>query len=88
MKQISIHGVDYSVSGANESATNPNSHIVEVFTGNIPEGKQRGLLLEYLRQNGFDPINGATTHWCINKVLKLGVNNDKDFNSKKPEQKY
>ncbi|WP_342559796.1 hypothetical protein NSQ95_13880 [Psychrobacillus sp. FSL W7-1457] len=26
--------------------------------------------------------------WCINKVLKLGVNIDKDLNSKKPEQKY
>lgn len=88
MKKISIHGVDYSVYGVNESPTNPNPHIVEVFTGNIPEGKQRGLLLEYLRQNGVDPINGATTHWCINKVLKLGVSNDKDLNSKKPEQKY
>ena len=46
------------------------------------------MLKEYLKQNCVEPIKGATTYWCIDKVLKLGMNNYGGVKSKKPKQKY
>ncbi|MGB4658944.1 MAG: hypothetical protein WBI07_07185 [Mobilitalea sp.] len=88
MKAININGVDYTVLNANEDARRPQPHIMVTLSGDIPDGKQLGLLKEYLKQNGVEPINGATTYWCINKVLKLGMNNDAEVKSKKNEHEY
>lgn len=69
MKTININGVDYTVFNSNEGIAKPQPHIVETLSGNVPESKRLGLLREYLKQNGIEPINGATTYWCIDKVL-------------------
>jgi hypothetical protein len=88
LKTINIKGIDYTVFKANEDETRPQPHIVETLSGNIPDGKQLGLLKEYLKENGVEVISGATTHWCINKVLKLGMNNDREAKSKTTGHKY
>lgn len=77
MKKININGIDYAVYNANENNLKPQPHIAETLTGIIPEGRQLSLLKEYLKQHGVEPISGATTYWCINKVLKLGEDNEK-----------
>jgi len=88
LKTIIINGVDYTVLNANEDARRPQPHIMETLSGDIPDGKQLGLLKEYLKQNGVETINDATTYWCINKVLKLCMNNDAEVKSKKNEHEY
>ena len=50
---------------------NLKPHIEVAETGIVPEGKQRGLLLLYLEGKGIEPIQGATTYGCINKILKM-----------------
>ena len=77
MKIITINDVEYAVFAADEGTTKPQPHIIEMKSGTIPEGKQRSLLKEYLKQNDISPIKGATTHWCIDKVLKLGSSKEK-----------
>lgn len=70
MKKIIINDTEYAVYGNNEKQDNLKPHIEVVATGIVPEGKQRGLLLLYLEENGIKPIQEATTYWCIDKILK------------------
>lgn len=70
MKKITIDNTEYVVYGNNEKKDNLKPHIEVAETGIVPEGKQRGLLLLYLEEKGIEPIQGATTYWCINKILK------------------
>ncbi|MBP1920191.1 hypothetical protein [Youngiibacter multivorans] len=88
MITININGVDYNVISANESHSKTQPHIIETLSGKIPEGKQLGLLKEYLKQNGIMPKEGATTYWCINKILQLGINKGKYKKPKKAERMY
>ena len=71
MKKITIDNAEYVVYGNNEKKDNLKPHIEVAETGIVPEGKQRGLLLLYLEEKGIEPIQGATTYWCINKILKM-----------------
>ena len=71
MKKITIDDTEYVVYGNNEKQDNLKPHIEVAETGIVPEGKQRGLLLLYLEEKGIEPIQGATTYWCINKILKM-----------------
>lgn len=71
MKKITIDNTGYVVYGNNEKKDNLKPHIEVAETGIVPEGKQRGLLLLYLEEKGIEPIQGATTYWCINKILKM-----------------
>ena len=71
MKKITIDNTEYVVYGNNEKQDNLKPHIEVAETGIVPEGKQRGLLLLYLEEKGIEPIQGATTYWCINKILKM-----------------
>ena len=90
MKKITIDNTEYVVYGNNEKQDNLKPHIEVAETGIVPEGKQRGLLLLYLEEKGIEPIQGATTHWCINKILKmdnLKVFDKKIVKQKNPRQK-
>lgn len=88
MKIITINDVEYAVFAANEGTVKSQPHMIETFSGAVPEGKQLSLLKEYLKQNDIVPINGATTHWCIDKVLKLGSSKEKNVIEKVHEQQY
>lgn len=77
MKAITINGMDYTVFTFNEGTATSQPHIIEKLSGTVPKGKQLSLLKEYLEQNGIVPIKGANTHWCIDKVLKLGSSKEK-----------
>lgn len=88
MKIITINDVEYAVFAANEGTVKSQPHMIETLSGTIPEGKQLGLLKEYLKQNDIVPIKGATTHWCIDKVLKLGSSKEKIVIGKAHEQQY
>ena len=85
MKKITIDNTGYVVYGNNEKKDNLKPHIEVAETGIVPEGKQRGLLLLYLEEKGIEPIQGATTYWCINKILKM--DNLKVFDKKIVKQK-
>lgn len=91
MRQITIDGTNYMVYGKNEDENNPKPHIMNITTGEVPEGYQRGLLLKYLDSNDIPVIDGATTYWCISKILTLGnsskrkVQNYNKINEKKIE---
>lgn len=85
MKKITIDNTEYVVYGNNEKQDNLKPHIEVAETGIVPEGKQRGLLLLYLEEKGIEPIQGATTYWCINKILKM--DNLKVFDKKIVKQK-
>ena len=88
MKIITINDVEYAVFAANEGTAKPQPHIIETKSGTIPEGKQLSLLKEYLKQNDISPIKGATTHWCIDKVLWLDSSREKVEIEKPHEQQY
>lgn len=88
MKIITINGVDYTVFAANEGSVKPQPHIIETLSGIVPEGRQLRLLKEYLENNDIVPIIGATTYWCIDKVLKLGISKEESVVDKSYEQKY
>ena len=85
MKKITIDNTEYVVYGNNEKQDNLKPHIEVAETGIVPEGKQRGLLLLYLEEKGIEPIQGATTYWCINKILKM--DNLKVFDKKSSSKK-
>lgn len=88
MKIITINDVEYAVFAANEGTSKPQPHIIETKSGTIPEGKQLSLLKEYLKQNDISPIKGATTYWCIDKVLKLDSSKEKTISETIRKQKY
>ncbi|MCS5465127.1 hypothetical protein NWO25_14665 [Enterococcus lactis] len=88
MKIITINDVEYAVFAANEGTFKPQPHIIETKSGTIPEGKQLSLLKEYLKQNDISPIKGATTYWCIDKVLKLDSSKEKTISETIHKQKY
>ncbi|PGL70185.1 hypothetical protein [Bacillus sp. AFS055030] len=71
LKIIKINAVDYIVFTAKESIAKSQLHIIEILSGTVPVGKQFSLLKEYLEENDFVLIKGATTFWCIDKVLKF-----------------
>lgn len=87
MKIITINDVEYAVFAANEGTSKPQPHIIETKSGTIPEGKQLSLLKEYLKQNDISPIKGATTYWCIDKVLKLDSSKEKTISETIHKQK-
>ncbi|MDT2805074.1 hypothetical protein [Enterococcus lactis] len=88
MKIITINDVEYAVFAANEGTSKPQPHIIETKSGTITEGKQLSLLKEYLKQNDISPIKGATTYWCIDKVLKLDSSKEKTISETIHKQKY
>lgn len=88
MKIIIINDVEYAVFAANEGTVKSQPHMIETLSGSVPEGKQLSLLKEYLKQNDIVPIKGATTHWCIDKVLKLGSRKEKTIRKTIHKQKY
>ncbi|MBQ1136753.1 hypothetical protein [Enterococcus faecium] len=88
MKIITINDVEYAVFAANEGTSKPQPHIIETKSGTIPEGKQLSLLKEYLKRNDISPIKGATTYWCIDKVLKLDSSKEKTISETIHKQKY
>jgi hypothetical protein len=88
LKIITINDVEYAVFAANEGTSKPQPHIIETKSGTIPEGKQLSLLKEYLKQNDISPIKGATTYWCIDKVLKLDSSKEKTISETIHKQKY
>jgi hypothetical protein len=88
LKIITINDVEYAVFAANEGTSKPQPHIIETKSGTIPEGKQLSLLKEYLKQNDISPIKGATTYWCIDKVLKLDSSKRKTISETIHKQKY
>ena len=88
MKIIIINDVEYAVFAANEGTVKSQPHMIETLSGFVPEGKQLSLLKEYLKQNDIVPIKGATTHWCIDKVLKLGSRKEKTIRKTIHKQKY
>lgn len=88
MKIIIINDVEYAVFAANEGTAKPQPHIIKTLSGTVPEGKQLSLLKEYLKQNDIVPIKGATTHWCIDKVLRLDSSREKVEIEKPHEQQY
>lgn len=91
MKKITIDNTGYVVYGNNEKKDNLKPHIEVAETGIVPEGKQRGLLLLYLEGKGIEPIQGATTYGCINKILKmdnLKVFDKKIVKKKSSSKKY
>jgi hypothetical protein len=88
LKIITINDVEYAVFAANEGTSKPQPHIIETKSGTIPEGKQLSLLKEYLKQNDISPIKGATTYWCIDKVLKLDSSKKKTISETIHKQKY
>lgn len=88
MKIITINDVEYAVFAASEGTSKPQPHIIETKSGTIPEGKQLSLLKEYLKQNDISPIKGATTYWCIDKVLKLDSSKEKTISETIHKQKY
>ena len=77
MTKIVIDGTEYLIYGAGEDIHNPNPHMANARTNEIPEGSQRGLLIRYLDKLNVDVIDGATTYWCIQKVLKLSKDSEK-----------
>ncbi|WP_207720114.1 hypothetical protein [Clostridium algidicarnis] len=88
MKIITINDVEYAVFAANEGTVKSQPHMIETLSGTVPEGKQLSLLKEYLKQNDIVLIKGATTHWCIDKALKLGSSKEKNVIEKAHEQQY
>lgn len=88
MKIIIINDVEYAVFAANEGTVKSQPHMIETLSGSVPEGKQLSLLKEYLKQNDIVPIKGATTHWCIDKVLRLDSSREKVEIEKPHEQQY
>lgn len=88
MKIITINDVEYAVFAANEGTSKPQPHIIETKSGTIPEEKQLSLLKEYLKRNDISPIKGATTYWCIDKVLKLDSSKEKTISETIHKQKY
>lgn len=88
MKIIIINDVEYAVFAANEGTVKSQPHMIETLSDSVPEGKQLSLLKEYLKQNDIVPIKGATTHWCIDKVLKLGSRKEKTIRKTIHKQKY
>lgn len=71
MIKILINNCEYEVYGKDEDSTNIWPHIVSTKDGLIPDGKQRGLLRQYLKENGIEMPDDCTTHSCVNKVLKI-----------------
>ena len=88
MKIITINDVEYAVFAANEGTAKPQPHIIGTLSGTVPDGRQLSLLKEYLKQNDIMPIKGATTHWCIDKVLRLDSSREKVEIEKPHEQQY
>lgn len=72
MKQISINGTKYNVYGKNEQAKNPNPHIENAVTGDVPQGEQMFLLKSYMAANNIPIKDKITTHECIRLVMKSG----------------
>lgn len=72
MKEIYVDGTTYLVYGKDEDANNPKPHMVNADTGEVPQGAQLGLLLKYMDQNNIPAIEGATTYYCIGKILAHG----------------
>lgn len=68
MTNISIDNKIYFVTRGNLKSKYPH---IEDSNGEIPIGRQRSLLFDFLRQNNIEPQKDATTHWCVNKVLSM-----------------
>lgn len=78
MKTITINGVEYGLFAKGDDRDNPNPHMVNLATGEIPVGRQRPMLKDFLVQNGVnvEPWETRTTHWAIDKAMELA--NPKD----------
>ncbi|MCI7042058.1 MAG: hypothetical protein MR992_08070 [Lachnospiraceae bacterium] len=87
MTKIVIDGTEYLIYGAGEDIHNPKPHMANTRTNEIPEGSQRGLLIRYLDKLNVDVIDGATTYWCIQKVLKLSKDSEKRVEVRKNTEK-
>lgn len=77
MKKISINGTEYILFGAGENAAvSIYPHMIEAASGEIPKGKQLGLLKGFLEANGVTLIDNANTHWCVEAAMRIDSGND------------
>lgn len=67
---VSIEGNEYALYKNGPLKKYP--YIIDISTGEIPEGKQRSLLKTYLQQNGMDiePHKEELTHWWVRQAIK------------------
>lgn len=68
---IKIKGREYALYSKGILKKYP--YMVDVSTGEIPEGGQRPLLKEYLLLNEVDiePWEEKNTHWCVKQAIKV-----------------
>ena len=76
---ITIKGREYAL--YRKGALKATPYMVDVSTGEIPEGEQRPLLAEYLIQNSVDiePWETRTTHWCVRQAIKVARGTPSDL---------
>ncbi len=68
---ITIKGRVYAL--YNKGTLKKYPYMVDISTGEIPEGEQRPILKDFLLLNGVDiePWKEKTTHWCVRQAIKL-----------------
>ena len=66
---VTIEGKEYALYQYGPLKQYP--YMVDMATGEIPDGKQLPLLKSYLRQNGVNIEPGWNTHWCIHQAIKV-----------------
>lgn len=65
---ISIEGTEYALYKNGPLRKYP--YMVDLSTGEIPDGLQFSLLKGYLLQHGVE-VNGKVTHWCVRKAIEI-----------------
>ena len=71
MKQVKINGIAYNAYTNNERQANPQPHIEIATSDTTPTGDQRGILMDFLTEQGIDVTSDTTTHQCVAQLIKL-----------------
>ena len=67
---ITIEGTEYAL--FTKSPLRKYPHVVNISTGEIPDGDQKSLLGRYLVQNGVSPMDlGANTHTRVKQAINI-----------------
>ena len=67
---ITIEGTEYTL--FKKSPLRKCPHMVNISTGEIPDGDQKPLLGRYLVQNGVSPLDlGANTHARVRQAISI-----------------
>lgn len=71
---VTIAGNEYALFRKGPLKNYP--YMIDISSGQIPEGEQRPLLRDYLLLHGVDiePWNEKDTHWCIRKAIQISEN--------------